>query len=189
MPSVAPVSMAGITGMSGPELVGAGGDGGHHLGIDGGVGRGDGLVHFGDGDFGIGQDLFEGALDVGGLFDGQQAAVDDGAGELRERVLGVASGEHGGDAGGAHLGVVKGNGGEAREGGGIVGILHHGLEVGAELSAVDVGTALEGGARDIEEVDGKIELAEAREAVGEVIDGVVAGGHASCVRRCWRLPA
>ena len=56
---------------------------------------------------------------------------------LRQGVLGVAPGEHGGDTGGAHLGVVKGNGGEAGYGAGIVRILHHGLDVGAELSTVD----------------------------------------------------
>src|ERR1019366_4577292 len=130
-------------------------------GVDGGVGRGHGLVHFGEGDFGIGQHLFERAFDVGGLIDGQQAAVDDGGGELRERVLGVAGGKHGGHAGGAQLGVVQGNGGEARDGGGIVGVLHHSLEVFAELAPVEIGAAFEGRARDIEEVDGEIELREA----------------------------
>src|ERR1035438_513146 len=94
----------GDDGGSGPELVGAGGDGGHHLRVDGGVGRGHGLVHFGEGNFGIVQHLLERALDIGGLIDGQEAAVDDGGGKLREGVLGVAGGEHGGHAGGAQIG-------------------------------------------------------------------------------------
>src|ERR1035441_6791247 len=148
-------------GESGPELVGAGGDGGDHLGVDGGVGRGGGLIHFGDGDFGIGQHLFERALDVLGFIDRQQAAVDGGGGELRESVLGVAGGEHGGHAGGAHLGVVQGDGGEARDGGGIVWDLHHALEVLAELATVEIGAAFESGAGDIEEVYGEIEPGEA----------------------------
>src|ERR1019366_887467 len=119
----------GDDGESRPELVAAGGDGSHHFGVDGGVGRRGGLVHFDDGDFGIGHHLFEGALDILGLVDRQQAAVDGGGGELREGVLGVAGGKHGGHAGGAHLGVVQGNGREARDGGAIVGVLHHALKV------------------------------------------------------------
>src|ERR1019366_38343 len=66
----------GDDGKSWPELIGGSGDGGHHFGVDGGVGRRGGLIHFGDGDFGIGQHLFEGALDILGLIDRQQAAVD-----------------------------------------------------------------------------------------------------------------
>ena len=100
------------------------------------------------------------AFDVIRPVDRQQAAVDNCAGLLREGVLGVATGEHGGHAGGAHLRIVKGNGGEAGDGAGIVGILHHGLEVGAELSAVNVGSAFEGGACHIEKLDGKVEFAE-----------------------------
>src|ERR1035437_1286877 len=47
----------------------------------------------------------------------------------------------------AQWGVVQGMGGEAGDGGGILGVLAHGFEVGAELARVDIGAAFEGGAR------------------------------------------
>ena len=177
MPSLAPVSIAGMTGMPGQSLVVLAVTAAITVGSIGVYGVATGCFISVSGDLGIGEHLFERAFDVGRFVDGQQAAVDDGGGELRESILGVAAGEHGRHAGGAHLRVVERDGGEARDGAGVVRILHHGLQVGAELAAVDIGGALEGGARDIEEVDGKIELGEAREAVGQMVDGVVPRGQ------------
>ena len=120
---------------------------------------------------------FECAFNLVRPIDRQQAAVDHGAGALREGVLGVSAGEHSGHTGGAHLGIVKGDGGEARDGAGIIWILHHGLEVGAELSAVVLAPRSKAARVTSKRWIGKFEFAETCEAVGEVIDGVVPGGQ------------
>ena len=136
-----------------------------------------GVVLVLDGEGGVGEDLDE--LLAGLLLGvaGEDAAVDVALGELREGVGGLAGGEHGRDAGGAQDGVVARDGREAREGSGVGRRVEDGAHVGGELAGFERGHLGEIRSGDGVELDWELIVFEAAERVGELVDGVVAGGQ------------
>ncbi len=136
-----------------------------------------GVVLVLDGERGVGEDFDE--LLAGLLLGvaGEDAAVDVALGELREGVGSLAGGEHRRDAGGAEDGVVARDGREARDGGCVKRGVEHGVHVGGELAGLERGHLRKIRAADGVQLDWERILLEPAEAVGELVDGVVARGQ------------
>ncbi len=124
----------------------------------------------------VGQHPHQGLVDVGDGFSGQDPAIDRRTGALRQRVGRVARIEHGGHAGGARHGIDAGRIRlETLERGGIGRRSEQGVDVRRlVLVAVEPGDLLEVVARRLVQVDGEIEPGQPAQAVGQVVDGVVA---------------
>src|ERR1700749_5269521 len=103
----------------------------------------------------------------------QDAAVDVGCRKAWQRVSGVATLEHRRHTSGPEARVVIRHGGESRDGTSIRWILHNRLHVRANRAAEDIGGTREIFARNFVQLERKLKMLKAREAIRQLIDRVV----------------
>ena len=126
-------------------------------------------------------------IDFGERVAGKDAAIDDGAGALRQRVGGVAAVEHRRNAGGAQRGMQAAVVVEQRHRGfervAVGGGAGHGLHGLAHRAAARGSGAREKGAGGVVQFGGKLVRAQPQQRIGQLIDRVVADGNRAVAAR------